>query len=377
MHERLGPRRKTQIERFVAGGELTRAADLLKQSLAQFPAESELSNLGKVLEQETTRRTDTQEKLAEAQRTFARAKWKEGADLLRKALTAANRVPAMREKVLDAFVQAGVSAVENDWRAAEFLLQQLAELKPDYSPPSVLWARIRERRREESLAQCIAGAKGMVSAGQLQEALRELSEGLKAHPEDASLLELQGTILESIRQGEERERQERARIEKGNFLRELNGQLEREPALDRRIAMLDEALVRYPQEPRPQQQSVAIRELGKRVSAIVTQAGALEDAGKYDEALSQWSILRTLHRQQPDLEKNAARLARLRDQARATAKAGWIEKVEREFKASELDRARALLFEAGKQFPGTRTFRGWTYRLMTLSEHEPRLRSGC
>ena len=344
--------RKTQIERFVAGGELTRAAELLKQSLAQFPSELELSNLGKVLEQETTRRSDAQEKLAEAQRIFARGKWREGADLLKKAFASASRAPAVREKLLDAFVQAGVSAVESDWRAAEFLLKQLAELQPDCSPPSVLWARIRERKREESLAQCVLQVKDLISSGQLQEALRELGVGLNAHPDDASLLELQRTIHERIRKAEEQERQERARIEKESFLRELDRQLESEPALDRRIIILDEALVRYPQEPRLQQQSVAVRELWKRVSAIVTQAGALEDAGKFEDALGQWNALLTIHRQQPELEGSVARVTRLRDQARAQARAGWLDKVQRAYAAAELEGARSALLEAGVQFPG-------------------------
>jgi serine/threonine protein kinase len=346
--------RKTQIERFMVAGDLTRAAELLRQSLVQFPGDRELSNLGNVLDQETARRSEARERLAEAQRAFARAKWKEGGELLRKAFAASTRAPAVREQVLDAFVQAGVSAVEADWRAAEMLLEQLAELKSDYAPPSVLRSRIRERKREEFIAQCVAQAKRLLSSGDLPGSAREVNAGLASYPGDASLKELQNVILERTRQQEERVRDEQARQEKETYLREVNGRVEREPALDRRITILDEALVRYPAEQRLQQQAEATRELWKRVSAIATQALSLEAGRKYVEALDQWTALRTLHRQQPDLENNIARVTRLHEQARAKARTTWLEKVNRELASSNFDRTRALLSEARQQFPGDR-----------------------
>jgi serine/threonine-protein kinase len=344
--------RKTQIERFVAGGELTRAADLLRQSLAQFPEDRELSNLNQVLDQETKRRSDARECLAEAQKAFASANWKAGGDLLKKAFASATRVPALRDQVLDAFVQGGVSAVETDWRAAESLLHQLAELQSDTAPPSVLWSRIRERKREEFVSRCVAECQRLLSAGQLQEALREVDAGLASYSEVASLKELRGQILQRTWQEEERTRQERTRLEKEAFLREISGRVEREPAIDRRIPILDEALARYPHEPSLQQQSAALRDLWQRISAIVAEARALESAGKYDDALGQWETLRTLHRQHPDLEQNILRIARLRDQARASARASWLEKIQHELAAFDLDRARALLLEAVQEFPG-------------------------
>jgi len=346
--------RKTQIERFMVAGDLTRAAELLRQSLVQFPGDRELSNLRNALDQETGRRSEAREKLAEAQRALARAKWKEGGELLRKAFAASSRAPAVREQVLDAFVQAGVSAVEADWRAAEMLLEQLAELKSDSAPPSVLRSRIRERKREEFIAQCVAQAKRLLLSGDLPGSAREVNAGLTSYPDDASLKELQNVILERTRQQEERARDERARQEKEAYLREVDGRVEREPALDRRITILDEALVRYPDEQRLQQQAEATRELWKRVSAIATQALSLEAGGKYVEALNQWNALRNLHRQHPDLENNIARVTRLQEQARAKARTDWVEKVNRELASSNFDRSRALLLEGRQQFPGDR-----------------------
>lgn len=344
--------RKTQIERFVAGGELTRAADLLRQSLDQFPDDRDLSNVGQLLDQETKRRTNARESLTAAQKAFTRANWKQGGDLLKEAFASAKRAPALRQQVLDAFVQGGVSAVETDWRAAEILLQQLAELQSEVAPPLVLRSRIRERKRDEFVGQCIERSKDLLFKSQMQEALREVEAGLSSYADVPSLRELRSQIVERIWKEEERIKTERARVEKEAFLREVGSRVEAEPIIEHRIKILDEALTRYPHDPGLQQRSSALRELQRRVSETLTEANALEAAGKYDGALSQWNTLRTLHRQHPELEQNILRVTQLRDQARTASKARCLENIQRELAQSDFDRARVLLLEATPQFPG-------------------------
>jgi serine/threonine protein kinase len=338
--------RKNQIERFVAAGDLTRAAELLRQSLDQFPGERELASLGNALNQETARRTEAKDKLAEAQKAFGRGRWQEGGEFLQKAFAASARAPQTREQILQAFVQAGISAVEADWRAAESLLQQLADLKSDYAPPSVLRSRIRERKREEAISQCAAQAKRLLATGELQEAVRTVNGGITSYPDEASLKELQNRILERIQQEEDRARQLRAQQEKEDYLREISSRADRERALDRRITIFEEALARHPQERRLEQLLNSTRELWKRVSGIAERAEALELACKFDEALVEWHNLRTVYREYPDLEGNIARLARLRDQSRAAEKANFLAELQDALASSELDRARALLLEA-------------------------------
>src|SRR5579862_5218604 len=346
--------RKTQIERFAAAGDLTRAADLLRQTLDQFPGDRELAELGNILNQETARRSDARDKLAEARKLFARQRWKEGGDLLQKAFAGSSRTPAVREEILQAFVQAGISAVEADWRAAEMLLQQLSDLKTDFAAPSVLRSRIRERKRDEFVAQCAAQARKLVSSGDLQAAAREVSNGLATYADEASLKELQNDILERIRREEDRAQEQRALQEKEEFLRQVNGRVERERSLERKVGILEEALVRYPDEPNLQRLSNTTHELWERVSALAGQAEGFETAKKYAEALEQWNGVLVAYRDYPGLESNISRVTRLRDQARAAAKAAYAQELQDALGSSELDRARALLFEARQQFPGDR-----------------------
>jgi serine/threonine protein kinase/tetratricopeptide (TPR) repeat protein len=343
--------RKSQIEQSVDKGELTKAGNILQQALVQFPGEHKLSNLGKVVEGETTRRSAAKQKLEEAQNAFEEQLWNAGGELLAKAFASSSRAPAVRAKVIDAFVQAAFLAVETDWRAAAALLKRLNQLKPDYDPPSLLRLQIREYEHEETVGRYVVHARALMAGGRLQDALDRLSDGLKALPDDVTLLEMRKSLLERIRQQEERARQDRARLEKEAFLNDVLTRVEQEPRLERRITILEEAQLRFPQEPQLLQLSVATQELIAGVSSISAEARKLEEAGKLHEALAQWNVVRTLHPRQTELDENIGRVTRLRDEQRAKAKAEWMEKLRAAFDASDFERTQTLLREAVQQFP--------------------------
>ena len=341
---------KNQIEQSVDRGELTRAGNILQQALIQFPGEQKISSLGKVVEGETTGRSAAQLKLGKAQNAFEKQLWNAGGELLAQAFES-SRSPAVRAKVIEAFVQAAFVAVETDWRAAADLLKRLARLKPDYDPPSLLCLQIREYERDETVGSNAVQATALLAGGRFEEALDRLSDGLKAVPDNVTLLELRKSLLDRIRQQEERAQQDRARLEKEALLSDVFTRVEQEPRLERRITMLEEAELRFPQEPQLAQLSLAAKELTARVSSITAAARELEEEEKYDEALAQWNIVRTLHATQTELDDNISRVTRLRDQRRAKAKAVWVEKVRDAFDASDYGRTRTLLLEAAQEFP--------------------------
>ena len=221
--------RKSQIEESVDRGELTRAGNILRQALVQFPGDSNLSELGRVVEGETTRRGAAQSKLAQAQVAFDEQQWHTGTELLAEAFASSNRAPAARAKVIDAFVQAAFLALETDWRAAEGLLKRLATLKPDYDPPSLLRLQVSEHEREESVGRYLGHSKALIAMGKLQEALDKVGKGLKSHPNDVVLLEVRKSVLERIRQEEERGRRRRE-LEKEASLRDVSNCVGREPS---------------------------------------------------------------------------------------------------------------------------------------------------
>jgi eukaryotic-like serine/threonine-protein kinase len=362
----LARQRVAQFDSHIAAGEFTQAGQLLRQTLQQFPGNSELLSLQNVLRDETNRRSEAQQSLAEAQQLFKNAGWKTGGELLRKAFGASERAPAVREQVLLTLVQAAESAVAVDWRASEALLQQLVELQPRYVPPVDLQSEISQRKHQEFVNQCLQQAKRLQSSRDLQGALREVELGLSGYGDESQLVDLRKQIQEQIRQEEERGRLERARLALEAFVQDVTRRVQGEPLPDRRVRILEEALARYQQEPRLQQQLSETRELWKRVTAIVTEARALEQAKKYGEAVRQWNVLRSVHAQYPDLSSNLARVTKLDEQARTAAESAWIQSVQDALVSADYDQAADLLTRAKSAFPENRE----------LSDLEKKLQAG-
>jgi eukaryotic-like serine/threonine-protein kinase len=350
----LARQRVAQFEDLIAAGEFTQAEKILRQTLLLFPGHRELRGLEDVLHQETRRRAEAQQAISDAQRLFRKGDWKRGAELLKKAFSVADRAPKIREQVLAGLLQAAETAFEKDWHASEALLRVLSELKPDYTQPPALHGQISQRKREEFVNQCLQQAKRLQSSGHLQGALKEVERGLSFYADESGLLDSRAQIQEQIRREEEWIQRERARRDQEVFLQDASQRAQSEPVLERRVHLLEEALARYPQEPRLQLQLKQTRELWDRVKAILSQAHALEEAQKYEEATRQWALLRTVHPQHPELEANFLRVTKLAEQARRAAKAEWIRSLQAALASADYDRVAELVNHAKTKFQGDR-----------------------
>jgi len=350
----LASQRIAQIEDHIVAGDFTPAAELLRQSLLQFQGHRGLLEVEKFLHEEANRVSEAQQSIAQAQEMFARREWKAGGELLKKAFRAAPGTRPVREQVIAGLVQAAESALEADWRASEALLRQLTELQPDYTQPPSLQSRIGQRKRQESIKQCQEQAKRFQISGDLQGALREVARGLTEHRDEPGLLELRKEIQEQVYQQEERARLERARQEKKAFFETVAQRVQSEPGLDQQIRILGEALAKHPGESRLQQQLTETRELWARVTAIVNEASALEEAKKYPEAIQKWNVLRSVHAEYPELDSNVARLTKLNEQARAAAQAAWVQRVRSALDSADYNGVRDLLTQSKQEFPESR-----------------------
>ena len=342
------------FDQHVADGKFTDAEKTLRQTLVLFPGHRDLQGRENVLREEVGRRSEAQEALAESQRCFRTGDWKRGGELLKKAFAASERAPAVRQQVLDSFVEAAKTALQKDWCASEALLQQLAELQPGHTQPAELRSQIAERKRLELVDQCWGQAKQLQSAGDLQSALGEIERGLSSYADESRLLELRAQIQQQVRDAEERTKLERARLELEAHVRDVTQRARSEPGLDRRVQILEDGLARYPQEPRLQHQLNEARELSSRVVAIVSEARTLEEAKRYEEAVQRWNGLRSLHPQYPELDSNLVRVTKLAEQARAAERAEWIRSTQAALASADYGRAADLLSLGKKKYPGDR-----------------------
>jgi serine/threonine protein kinase len=146
--------------------------------------------------------------------------------------------------------------------------------------------------------------------------------------------------------------EERQRQDLSSRVAEIDRRVEGEPDLERRVNILKEALETYPGEPHFERSLRLMRDKRDLVNSIVAKSRAYEERAQFNEALGQWEILQTIHKQYPGLEFEIERVMKRRDQqARAEAKARWVEQVDRQLEAGDYERAIELLRNAEAEFP--------------------------
>lgn len=208
-----------------------------------------------------------------------------------------------------------------------------------------LYNQIRTER--DSARSSYAEGRRHLADRNFSKALELCAEFLKKSPGDPMF---QALKLEA----EEQQRQEQS-----SFIADIARRVEAEADLDRRVNILKEATERYPDEPHFQQSLRLVRERRDLVNSIVSKARQYEERGQFNEALSQFDILRNIYAQYPGLEFETERLKRRRDeQVREEAKARWIDQIDRHIAAGDYARARDLVRTASSEYPNDRELSG-------------------
>ncbi|HYK87450.1 MAG TPA: protein kinase, partial [Acidobacteriota bacterium] len=146
--------------------------------------------------------------------------------------------------------------------------------------------------------------------------------------------------------------EEQLRQERSSFIVETDRKVEGEPDLDRRVAILEEALKRYPGEIHFERGLRLMREKRDFVQNIVAKANYHESQGQFVEAIGQWEIVRSIYREYPGLDFELERLAKRRDQqSHSQAKSRWVDQIDQALEAGEYVRALEIGQSAQAEFP--------------------------
>ncbi len=183
-------------------------------------------------------------------------------------------------------------------------------------------------------------ARASLQRGDLAPARALCGKYLQANPQHAGFIDVRRQLLD------------RERALAAEYLSEVNRKLLAEPNLERRIEILEEARRRYPDEPHYEEELQRVRKEQALVRSIVEQARGLEKAGQFNDALDQWSRLRTIYPQYAGLNEQAARISKLQEQALEKAKAARFEQIRQALNESDFSRAAELAGNAEAEFPG-------------------------
>ena len=184
-------------------------------------------------------------------------------------------------------------------------------------------------------------ARRNLAAGNFEVALATCHHYLAQYPNHALFQALRFDV-------EDRRRQSLSAL-----IADTDRQVDDEPDLDRRIAILGEVLKLYPDEPHFQSALQLVRDKRDLVHSIVAKAHFFEERSQFNEALDQWQIMRSIHEKQPGLEFEIERLLKKRDQqSRRQAKADWVAQTDRYLEAGDYGRALKSVESALAEFPG-------------------------
>ena len=204
-------------------------------------------------------------------------------------------------------------------------LMALQQARPDADPDRAgayqkLFQEVRSEH--EGIEAAHEQARRALAEDRLEEAGETCRKFLSKYPANALFQSLQFDI------------EERGRLKLSQTIADTDRRVEREPDLERKIAILTEALESHPGEAHFERALALAREKNDLVQGIVRKARYLEEQGQAPEALSQWRMLRSIYPPYPALELEIERLEKRGEQLSANAE-----------KAERIAEIKALLSE--------------------------------
>jgi eukaryotic-like serine/threonine-protein kinase len=236
-----------QIDAQIAAGEYARAQEFAAGALAESPEDRELIGLERLARQGVERSAEARTNLEEAQRLCAERRFPDAVEKLKAARALDQRNPGIRAALLNALLEQAKPLINQDWHAAEPLLQQALELDPYHPVAKSLRALVEDYRRQEHVEELICQARELQASGDVEEALGKVEEGLTSYPSDPRLSQLRSTLGNALPESRRKEMREQ-------FLKQLKAlvvRIDEAPEEETRVLLQQSRVLagRYPEDP--------------------------------------------------------------------------------------------------------------------------------
>jgi serine/threonine protein kinase len=184
-----------QIDRTRAAGDYSRARDLVRTAMAEFPEDRELAGLDRLTQQDLDRASEAETWLQRGQKLCFDREYGEGLEALRKAAVLDSLNPVIRAALLSALVEHARSVLGQDWRAAEPLIQQALVIDADNPTAKSVDNLVREYKRKEIVNESVSQARELQASGDLAGAVKIVEEALHSFPNEPRLVQLLKTLV--------------------------------------------------------------------------------------------------------------------------------------------------------------------------------------
>ena len=196
------------------------------------------------------------------------------------------------------------------------------------------------RSEHDEMKTALDEARTLLEEDKFAEALAICDQRLAKYPNHALFQALRYDV-------EQRQRQKLS-----SYIAEVDRELDLETNLDKRLAILEKALEQYPEEPHFQQAAKLVRDRRDLVNSIASKAQFFEEKGRFQEALDQWEILRSINPQYEGLDLRVEELGKRRaEQKVQDEKARVAEDIDRLIEAGDFDSATDAVQRALETYP--------------------------
>jgi serine/threonine protein kinase/outer membrane protein assembly factor BamD (BamD/ComL family) len=169
---------------------------------------------------------------------------------------------------------------------------------------------------------------------------------------------------------------ERLREEEAAAYREsIQGRLAAEGNLETQVEILEKALHTRPNEEYFRSELAKVKERQNEVTAVVNRARGFEKQRSFEQAIGEWSKLRQLYPQFPNLEDQLAKARDAFDKQRAQARDQWIARITKALDDSDHMAALRLLSEAAREFPSGHQLGDLAARARAQAERDAKVNS--
>jgi eukaryotic-like serine/threonine-protein kinase len=187
-----------QVDTCLHSSDYARALDLLQAAAAEFPNDTELTELEKLAHDGVKRKTEAHRLMAEGQELCAQQKSKEGIQLLREAYELDENNSLARAVLANSLVEHAHSIVESDWQEAEKLAREALDLNPGHPMAKTIRTLILDQKRETFVEECVSQARKLQTGTDLAGALSRIEEGLSVYPREPRLIQIQETVQRDL-----------------------------------------------------------------------------------------------------------------------------------------------------------------------------------
>ena len=237
-----------EIDRALDAGDFPRACDLSVKALAEYPQDRELTGLDRLAKQGLERSSEARTLSSDAQALCAEGHFEEAVTSLRRAMELDPKNRATREALVNALIGQAQPLMDVDWRAAEPLIQQASDLDQGHAGARSLRTLMVDIKRKEYVSHCLAEARDLQAAADLDGAIAKVDAGLALYPNETRLGQLQTTLRNASRDA----RRGKERAGDVEALRAIRQKVEQPANADEMGTLIDQStaiLQKHPDDP--------------------------------------------------------------------------------------------------------------------------------